>query len=181
MRISGVLAGGLIAAIVATGCVGSIDRQEFESEARARGGGMSADRLIEAMDRIQRRSQTAELRVRTATISFMMVDARVSTAERPEEVDVWYLAGSLVGPTPGSNLDENELESYFVPSDLDEDVIERAIDDALSQSSIRAPWASSVSFVPAPDGGYRATVLITNEREDEQWEFGPDGDVRRIG
>jgi hypothetical protein len=169
------------ASVTLTGCVGSITRDAFTDEARSRGGGLSADLLIELAETAERRSGTAELRIRSAGLSFMSANLSASPAEAPAEVDDWFLSSSLIGPRPGSNLDEDELSAFFTVDDLDAETIERAIDEALAGASMRSPWATSVWFEPAESHGYVATISLTNERQDERWEFGPDGVVQRVG
>lgn len=177
MRIAAPL---LAAVFVLTGCIGSISRSEFVAEVNRRGGGLSADRLVEVVDQIEQR--TGPVRIRSATISHMSGSIRVSPDDAPQEVDTWsWSDGRLTGPTPVGNASAEELDSYFTVNVIDPDRIEAAIDTAIAQSGLREPWADSVGFSAQPGNSYEASFTVTNRRESQRWLFGPDGIPRRQG
>jgi hypothetical protein len=162
--------------LATAGCVGSIDRDEFQAEVNARGGGLSGDQLVDFVADVEERAGAPGLLIRSASLGHMLVSLEVSDPARPEEVDRWsWSSGNVSGPTPASNLAPEELDLAFTAERLDAVAIEAAIDGALERSAMRDPWASSASFVAQPGDTFVGTVRLTNEREDELWSFGPDG------
>jgi hypothetical protein len=158
------------------GCVGSIDREAFDAEIRARGGGIDADRLLDALDDVTA-SVDGDVVIREATVTVLSVTVAVSPVSHPEEVDLWFAGSGLRGPDPTTNLDSDELDAWFTPDTVDPPVIEEAIDAALQRSELRDPWASSLTLDGAPGETWTASVVLTNERATEIWTFGPDGEL----
>lgn len=173
----------LAAALVLTGCIGATSRTDFDTEVRERGGGLSADLLIEAAERVEsRQGDTGRLLIRNATLSHLSGSLQVSSEDFPREVDSWsWSEGSVRGPTPAGNADDSELDEHFTVDVLDAEVIEGAIDAAVVASGLRGAWAESVSFTGRAGNTYEARFSVTNRRETQSWSFGPDGALRRAG
>ncbi|HSL56779.1 MAG TPA: hypothetical protein VK866_02955 [Acidimicrobiales bacterium] len=154
--------------------MGSIDRGEFADVVRSRGGGLSGDLLVDAVQRVEDRVGAPVL-VRRATLDHLSVSLTVSTSDRPEESDDWIVGGSVRGPLPASNLDDDQQRQWFTVSALDPETIETAIDAAVADSDIRDAWASGARFDAAGEDTFVATVTVTNQRGSESWTFGPEG------
>jgi hypothetical protein len=167
---------GSAAALLITSCVGSIDRDAFDTEIRARGGGIDADRLLDALDDVTV-SADGDVLIREATVTVQSVTVAVSPVSHPEEVDLWFAGSGLRGPEPTSSLDADELDAWFTADTVDPPLIEEAIDAALERSELRDPWASSLTLDGAPSETWTASVVLTNERATEIWTFGPDGEI----
>lgn len=167
---------GLAMPLLVSGCVGSIDREAFDAEIRARGGGIDADRLLDALDDVTARAD-GEVLIREATVTVLSVTVAVSPVSHPEEVDLWFVGSGLRGPDPTSNLDPDELDAWFTADTVDPPRVEEAIDAALERSELRDPWASSLTLDGAAGETWTASVVLTNERATEVWTFGPDGEL----
>jgi hypothetical protein len=164
---------------VLAGCVGSVDRSEFDELVRARGGGLSGDLVVTGLDAIADRSgvdDLDDLDVLRITLTTTTVSYSVRSADFDDEVDGWtyLLNGDLLGPDPEPNLDDEEQTSVFAAASVDPDLIEEAIDRAIEETSVRRGWAQSASLFAEPSG-FRLQVSITNERADETFVFAPDG------
>jgi hypothetical protein len=166
--------------LVATGCVGSIDRSEFDEIVRERGGGLSGDLVVAALAAIEARNDTSSLDVLQISFTSSTVAASVRSASFPDEVDGWTftLGQDLNGPSPQPDIDPGAAVATFSDADVDVDTIEAAIDQAVAQTQVRGAWAESAFLRGTGGGSFELQVSITNDRSDETWVFDGDGNLK---
>lgn len=129
----------LLAVLALTGCVGAVDRVDFDAEIRSRGGGVAVDWVQESLDAIAQEvgaPNVATLQVITLTItpsSFVTV-VQARRSDRPDFVDtVAALDGEVISVTPRQNADELPLDEITISAeDLPLADIEVLVDDALA-------------------------------------------------
>jgi hypothetical protein len=173
----------VVIAVLASGCLGSIDRDQFADEYQRRGGGLSGDRVVEVAASIERRVAPADLIVRSVNLTHLSVVFTVSTSDHPRETDTWtWTPRALRDPNPSRTLsDADDLRRSIRVESLDAEIIERAIDTAVVRSDLRGAYASSAMLVGTDDGGFRGTVVITNDRDTETWSFDAGAIPTKVG
>lgn len=177
MRRSALLAS---AVLLATGCVGSIDRSKFDEIVRERGGGLSGDLIVDALAAIEDHEEAPTLEVIQVSLSATSVTVSVRSPAFPDEVDGWTftLGHHLNGPSPQPDLTDGQAVATFEASAVDAATIEASIDQAVVQTAVRGGWAES-AFVRGTGGGaFEVQVSITNERADETWLFDGEGNLK---
>lgn len=127
-------------AVAASGCVGAIDRADFDEEVRRRGGGISAawvDESLTAAAEALSITSPDDLEFLTLTINgtsrSLTINAR--RGDRPDFIDsVTVREGEVVAVTPIQDADELPLAALLV--DVDEtpiDDVETLVDRALAE------------------------------------------------
>jgi len=175
-RLARVLLAGAV--LVSAGCVGSVDREEFEAEIQERGGGISQDLAIEAVQALERELGTDEVEVLSMTISNEHVVAQVRSPEFPDDFDSYtFRGGDLSGPEPVSNPGgaEDPSQLVFDPHDIELDELNDMVDQALEEADQRDGYAETVVISRAGGGPPVISVSVTNDRQTESVNFGPDG------
>jgi hypothetical protein len=171
----------VVVAVVTTGCVGAIDRAEFETMINERGGGISGDmaeRVLVEVASATDADDVDDLRVSSMTLGVAAASVSVRPPDFPTESDTWTLPldRDLVGPNP--NSDDDPEEAFSFPGSLvDAELIEGVVDDAVERSTIRSAWASGVILsADAPDTMI-IRVSITNDRSDETFVYDAAGNL----
>jgi len=107
--------------VVASGCIGAVDRSDFDAEVAARGGGVADVWIDEALTAVAEEvgaTSVGALRVLTLTIvpANRTLVAQARRVDNPSFVDTIAVAqGDVVGVTPLQNADDLPLESITVP------------------------------------------------------------------
>ncbi|MFN8022578.1 MAG: hypothetical protein U0Q03_13710 [Acidimicrobiales bacterium] len=168
--------------VVVAGCVGSIDRTEFDDLVHERGGGLSGDLVVAGLTAIADESDDPSVAVYSITLTSNTVSFSVQSPDFDDEVNGWtyLLNGDLLGPDPEPNIDSGGAPVTFDASAVDVEALEDSIDQAVEQTSVRRGWASSASLFAEPGGGFELRVNITNDRADETFVFGSDGTLRGV-
>lgn len=168
--------------LATTGCVGSIDRSEFDDIVRERGGGLSGDLVVAALRAIEAHEESTSLDVLQITLSASAVTVSVRSPSFPDEVDGWTFSRGhdLNGPSPEPDLDPATPAPTFSDADVDADRIEAIIDQAVEQTQVRNGWADNAFLRGTGGGGFEVYVSITNDRTDETWVFDQTGTLKGV-
>ena len=127
----------IVTALAVTGCVGAIDRRDFEAEIERRGGGVTSDLVAAPLDRLGDELGVEDPELLSLSISPLSrtVVIEVRDPARRRNVDRYVSrGGGLDDPEPVQVSASDDLDARtFRPSDLPalgdlEDVADQAID-----------------------------------------------------
>ena len=125
-------------AAVTSGCIGAIDRADFDDEVRARGGGISSQWIDDSVEAAADRLgvvTTDEIELLTLTIdgTNRVVTVSARRGDRPDFVDsVVVSEGEVVAVTPIQDADQLPLDDLTIRlGDLPIDQLERLTDEAV--------------------------------------------------
>lgn len=154
----------LALALVATGCVGTISRSEFEEEIQSRGGGFTQDTVIEAVDAIGERVGTHDFEVLSFNLSpqYATVTTEVRDPSNPGNVDTYSLSGGSIDsiePEQVSASDNLDADSFVVTS-IALDDLDAMADAALAEYDAADGYITSMSFIGFNDGPEGAVVPV---------------------
>ena len=197
-----VLASG---SILATGCVGSVDRDEFNRVVQERGGGLSQELVIEAVDALERELDVDPLIVQAIVATNEVVTIDAASTEFPGEFDRYsYQGGELGEPTPAGQIPTVSIpdlpEGVEIPAELQDlldgaagdetggdtgpsfpvndvalDQLDRIVDSAIAAAGLREGYARTLTITSLTGEGPRIRVNVTNDRIDVTLTYGPDG------
>lgn len=98
-----VLALAAAVTVLAAGCVGSVDRDQFDHIVQERGGGLSQRLVLEAVSALEEELDVDPLLVQSITATNETVTIEAVSPEFPDEIDRYtYGGGDLDGPEPAS-------------------------------------------------------------------------------
>jgi hypothetical protein len=176
------LAGVLALAASATGCIGVIDRDEFDAMVDSRGGGLSNDLVIDALTRVAARVEAADLELTELTVSpgARVVVMTVRDPVRRDQLDRYVVSGSAIRDvTPvrvGAN-DDVDAEAFRVsqvPVLVD---LEAAGDRALAELDFEGGHVESAS-VRVVQGAVQVSLSVSSPRAQGFATFEADGSLR---
>jgi hypothetical protein len=97
----------VLGAATTAGCIGSETRESFDDEVHARGGGLTQELVIEAVDAVEEDTGADALKLRSFTTSAGRVSLEVQVPGSLEDLDSYsfgssglYGGGGLDGPDP---------------------------------------------------------------------------------
>jgi hypothetical protein len=165
-------------ASIATGCVGAIERDEFDAMIQERGGGISGDLAARAVSSVAAATDTTvdEIRLASLNLTVASVSMSVRPPDFPNESDTWTvsLSGDRYGPFPDSDSAPDRAFS-FGGALVDAALVEALVDDALERTTVRSAWVSGVTFDAAAPDTMMISVTVTNERSTETFDYAADG------
>jgi len=175
----------VVAAMLATGCLGSVDRAEFDEEVRRRGGGVSADWIDESLAAAAVELGVADPGDIEVLTMVIVGDARSVTVtarrgDRPDFVDSIAVQDTVVVSTaPVPDADELPLDEITTRlSDLPLDRIEQLSDVALEQFGPDA-YVTRIA-VGLTDGEPTITVSVGSPRQTGQVVLDADGEIVEV-
>lgn len=176
----------VVVAIALSGCIGAVDRSEFDAEVRRRGGGVTTDWIIESFDSVAvsvAGTSASDLvlmsfNVNTANRTVTAVARRV---DRPDFVDVVIVRqGDVVSTSPMQDADDLPLDDLTVPfTALPMDRIESLTDRALEEFGEVDGFASGI-LLQADAAGHYVTVKLESARQTADALFALDGTFREL-
>lgn len=102
--------------MVAAGCVGSVDREEFEQIVRERGGGLSQALVLDAVADLETELDTDPLTMQSITATNETVTIEAVSPEFPDEIDRYtYRGGGLDGPDPAGRFPTVSIPDITLP------------------------------------------------------------------
>ena len=141
---------------LATGCIGSVDRSDFEAEVNARGGGFDQALVIESVDAV-----AGELGTSDFEITLMVVTSRSGTVSmivrdpgNPANLDTFSLTNgsiSSVEPVRLSAADDIDVASLPIAG-LALDRLDAMSQIALSEYDVAGDYITGVSVDVVPSG-----------------------------
>lgn len=171
-----------VVAVVAGGCVGAIDRSDFDEEVRRRGGGISAawiDESLTAASEALAVASSDDLEFLTLTINgtsrSLTINAR--RGDQPDFVDsVTVREGVVFAVAPIQDADELPLDDLLMG--LDETPIreiEAVVDRALAEFDEPDAFVQTIN-VSLRDGAASTTVRLSSARRTGSVVFDGVGD-----
>jgi hypothetical protein len=177
-------------AFLVGGCVGSIDRGEFDDEVHARGGGLSQDVIVDAVDEVGAAQDEATVQMRSVTVMPGRVALEVRVPGTPEDVDAYtfgtsgmFGGGGLDGPEPvtTSATDQPLESSVFTLEQAGVERFDGMVDEALTQADLPGAYATSATIHrPAGSPAPQIEVSVTNDRRSVSVTFAADGTVLEV-
>lgn len=160
----------IAAAAFTSGCIGAIDRADFDEEVRSRGGGISAewieDSLAASADRLGL-ADPDDIELLTLNIDgtnrVLTVSAR--RGDRPEFVDsVVVRQGEVIAVTPIQDADQLPLDDLTVlVADLPIDRLEMLTDEAIAAFGADDGFVTGIT-VALTNGEPTVTLALESSR-----------------
>lgn len=180
------MVGWVAAGVVLTGCIGATDRSEFDAEVRARGGGLTAEWIDEALslvaDEVGAPSAGAlELLTMTITTSSRAVTVQARRGDRPDFVDtVTVVESEVLAVQPMQDADDLPLDQLAIRIDeLPLDDIEGLGDRALAEFGEDEAFVESIR-ISIVDSEHRIVVDVESERRTGRVLFDVDGEIMEV-
>jgi len=180
---------GLVAvvAIAGAGCIGATSRSELEKKVRERGGGISRDLVLDAIDALGDAQGTDAVRLVTVTAMNNRVTLEARVPDRPEEYDVYtYGTSGLFGENglssaqPGTrSAGDAPIEArVFGRNDVAIDRLNDMLDTALAGAALDAGYVERVVIARrAPGADVIVVVTVTDDRRSVDVLFAADGSI----
>lgn len=178
------LARGLAAtllAFAASGCIGATDRADFDTEVRARGGGLTSAWITEGLDLVASEvnvTPTSDLELVTLAINSTdrSLSAQARRGDQNDFVDVVVVKqGDVVAITPIQDADQLPLDDItFTVDQLPLASIETLGDTALREFGEDDGFISRIN-VSLRDGSPLITVSLASTRQTGKATFTADG------
>lgn len=173
---------GLAAAVLLTGCAGSIGRGSFDEEVQSRGGGLGSDLPLDALDALEEElGDDVVLRSVNLTAGQGVFEVRVPGSR--QNVDSYrfgtsglYGGEGLSDPTPVPTGGTPLEPTLFRAERIAFDELDDMVDEALEEADLEDGYAQSVSINRSPGERPTITVTVANERETVPVEFSADGE-----
>ncbi|MDZ7912256.1 MAG: hypothetical protein U5O16_10555 [Rhodococcus sp. (in: high G+C Gram-positive bacteria)] len=171
-----------IAALVLTasslsGCIGAVDRMDFEDQMRERGGGMTSDLVRNGFDSLAERYGVDAVSVTSVDISpIETLGVTVRDPGKPSQLDRFSFDGVILGePSPvqvsvTEDLDARSFTLDQVPALAN---VEKLVDDALASSGIDEGEVTGISV--SRTEAIHASVMVESSRSQVLVVFDPDG------
>ncbi|MDV8003947.1 hypothetical protein [Rhodococcus sp. IEGM 1318] len=171
-----------IAALVLTasslsGCIGAVDRMDFEDQMRERGGGMTSDLVRNGFDSLAERYGVDAVSVTSVDISpIETVGVTVRDPGKPSQLDRFSFDGVILGePSPvqvsvTEDLDARSFTLDQVPALAN---VEKLVDDALASSGVDEGEVTGISV--SRTEAIHASVMVESSRSQVLVVFDPDG------
>jgi len=169
-----------LAVVVAGGCVGSIDRDEFRAEIDARGGGTSTALVVGAVDAMSTELGVTDFQVAKVVVNSQSVLFDVRDPQQPDNVDTYvYTQGRLGDPTPvrRSSSDDPLEESVFGIGAVPFDELDRILAEAYEATGVGPGATASVVVQKFGVFGddFMFFVNVSGERSDGSARFDSTG------
>jgi hypothetical protein len=203
--------GAVIAAValIATACVGSVDRAEFDRMVRERGGGLSQALVLDAVEAVGEDQGVDPVLIETIVATSENVSVTVVNPDFSDELDRYtFRNGDLNGPDPVNQgsidiqlpelpdgvtvpdsvrelLDEagavgGDPASVFGPDDVALDRLDEMVDRAIETAALRGGYATSLAIAITAGTRPQIRVDVTNERRSAGVVFGPRGRLLEV-
>ena len=169
-------------AAIASGCIGVVDRDEFDALVDSRGGGLSNDLVVDALARVSARVDTTDLELTELTVSpgSRTVVMTVRDPVRRDQLDRYVVSGSAireVAPVRVSADDDLDARAFRVSSAPVLFDLEAAGDRALDELGFEGGHVESAS-VRVGQGEAQLSLSISSPRAQGFAIFGGDGALR---
>lgn len=160
-----------------SGCIGAVDRMDFDNQMRERGGGMTSDLVRNGFDSLAERYGVDAVSVTSVDISpIETLGVTVRDPGKPSQLDRFSFDGVILGePSPvqvsvTENLDARSFTLDQVPALAN---VEKLVDDALASSGIDEGEVTGISV--SRTEAIHASVMVESSRSRVLVVFDPDG------
>ncbi|MFD6514052.1 hypothetical protein [Rhodococcus sp. NPDC060176] len=160
-----------------SGCIGAVDRMDFDDQMRERGGGMTSDLVRNGFDSLAERYGVDAVAVTSVDISpIETLGVTVRDPGKPSQLDRFSFDGVILGePSPvqvsvTENLDARSFTLDQVPALAN---VEKLVDDALASSGIDEGEVTGISV--GRTEAIHASVMVESSRSQVLVVFDPDG------
>lgn len=168
-------------------CVGSVTREQFEEESKARGGGLSQDVILDAVVAVADDQGADPVQLRSVSVVASRVSLEARVPGSPEDLDAYSFGTSgqlggdgLDGPEPvARSSTETPLEStLFTAQAAGVRRFDEMVDAALAEADLPGGYASGAT-IARPGGGAdpQTAVTVTNVRRTVTVTLSPDATV----
>lgn len=180
------LVAAAIVPVVATGCIGAIDRADFNEEVRARGGGIATtwvDESLAAAATALAVDDPADLAFLTLSISgtTRTVNIVARRGDRPDFVDsVTVNEGDVTSVAPIRDADRLSLEANTIRlTEVPIDQLEDLVDAALEGFGEPGAFVTSID-VTSTNGTPTITLQLESPRRTGSAVFDGDGNLLEV-
>lgn len=161
----------VVASVAVAGCVGAVDRSEFEAEVEERGGGFDQSLVVDAVERIAEEVGSEQFDIANLTVSPLSatVAVRVRDPRAPDQLDDYSFRGDeLADVRPVRVSAGDDLDATTVPiGDFALDRLNEVVDVALDAYDTPGGFATSLRLAPdlARQPGTRPTGVVVVDLE----------------
>ena len=194
-RRSGALAACAASVLVAAGC--GVSEHDIVREARARGGGVTAELVVDAVAAVAERQDVDTVALRSVTVVFTQVVLEVGVPEGDDDTvgdgsDVAVFEYGTSGrfgahglqqrpPMVPSSTDVPLSTSLFTAEDAGIERFDHMVDAALERAGIPDAYVAGATIARPPVGGDPLTVvMVTDGRRSVDVVVGPDAQVVEV-
>lgn len=167
---------GLTAATL-SGCIGAVDRADFEQEMRERGGGMTTALVDDGFRQLAEHYQVNSLAVTSIDISpDTTMGVTVRDSDNLDQLDRFNFDGARLGdpsPVMVSVTDDLDAQSFTLDEIPALRNVEMLVDDALANSALEDGEVTGISV--SRTESVHAAVLVESPRSRVLVVFDPSG------
>lgn len=179
LRWSGLSLTALCMALCATGCVGAVDRADFDAAMRSRGGGMTSALVRDGLAQLAARYGVADLQVTSVDVAPVeTLDVTVRNPARPDQLDRYTFDGewlSDASPVMVSALEDLDARAFRLGDVPALSRVEALVDDALAHTGFDGGEVAGIS-VNRTEGLWPA-VMVESPRSRALVVFDAEGTV----
>ncbi|BAH32921.1 hypothetical protein [Rhodococcus erythropolis] len=160
-----------------SGCIGAVDRMDFDNQMRERGGGMTSELVRGGFDSLAHRYGVDAISVTSIDISpIETLGVTVRDPEKPSQLDRFSFDGVILGepiPVQVSVTDDLDARSFTLDQVPALANVEKLVDDALASSGVDDGEVSGISV--SRTESIHASVMVESPRSRVLVVFEPDG------
>ncbi|EQM29924.1 hypothetical protein [Rhodococcus erythropolis] len=160
-----------------SGCIGAVDRMDFDNQMRERGGGMTSELVRGGFDSLAHRYGVDAISVTSIDISpIETLGVTVRDPGKPSQLDRFSFDGVILGepiPVQVSVTDDLDARSFTLDQVPALANIEKLVDDALGSSGVDDGEVSGISV--SRTESIHASVMVESPRSRVLVVFEPDG------
>ncbi|MFC0451195.1 hypothetical protein [Rhodococcus jostii] len=139
----------LAVALSVTGCVGAVDRADFDAAMQSRGGGMTTSLVRDGLAALSARYGVAEVQVTSVDVAPVeTLDVTVRNPAKPDQLDQYTFDGEwLSDPSPVmvSALEDLDARAFRIGDVPALGRVEALVDDALAHSGVDGGRVTGIS------------------------------------
>ncbi|ANQ73124.1 hypothetical protein G9U53_01770 [Rhodococcus sp. D-46] len=166
-----------LAATSLSGCIGAVDRMDFDNQMRERGGGMTSELVRGGFDSLAHRYGVDAVSVTSIDISpIETLGVTVRDPGKPTQLDRFSFDGVILGepsPVQVSVTDDLDARSFTLDQVPALTNLEKLVDDALENSGVDDGEVTGISV--SRTEAIRASVMVESPRSRALVVFEPDG------
>lgn len=171
------IVGAALTAATLSGCVGAVDRADFEQEMRERGGGMTTSLIDDGFRQLTGHYQVNSLAVTSIDISpDTTMGVTVRAPHKPDQLDRFTFDGARLGdpsPVMVSVIDDLDARSFTLDEVPALRNVEMLVDDALERSKLEDGEVTGISV--SRTESIHAAVMVESPRSRVLVVFDPSG------
>ncbi|NHP13403.1 hypothetical protein DBV08_02275 [Rhodococcus sp. KBW08] len=160
-----------------SGCIGAVDRMDFDNQMRERGGGLTSELVRDGFDSLAHSYGVGAVSVTSVDISpIETLGVTVRDPGKPSQLDRFSFDGVILGepsPVQVSVTDDLDARSFTLDQVPALSNVEKLVDDALASSGVDDGEVTGISV--SRTEAIHASVMVESPRSRVLVVFEPDG------